>query len=82
MWAWGKEERVLLGKLTFPPLQVISHLPRCHHNVFHYLMAFLRELLKYSEDNNVSANMIGKSPACPRACCHPCSVHTSPCLHV
>nr|XP_048721246.1 inositol polyphosphate 5-phosphatase OCRL isoform X1 [Caretta caretta] len=38
--------------------QVISHLPRCHHNVFHYLMAFLRELLKYSEDNNVSANMI------------------------
>ncbi|XP_075752720.1 inositol polyphosphate 5-phosphatase OCRL isoform X1 [Pelodiscus sinensis] len=38
--------------------QVISHLPRCHRNVFRYLMAFLRELLKYSEDNNVSANMI------------------------
>ncbi|KYO45145.1 hypothetical protein Y1Q_0007432 [Alligator mississippiensis] len=38
--------------------QVISQLPRCHRNVFRYLMAFLRELLKYSEDNNVSANMI------------------------
>ncbi|XP_028923094.1 inositol polyphosphate 5-phosphatase OCRL isoform X1 [Ornithorhynchus anatinus] len=38
--------------------QVISQLPRCHRNVFRYLMAFLRELLKYSEDNNVSTNMI------------------------
>ncbi|NWX91036.1 OCRL phosphatase, partial [Nothoprocta pentlandii] len=38
--------------------QVISQLPRCHRNVFRYLMSFLRELLKYSEDNNVSANMI------------------------
>ncbi|XP_029463285.1 inositol polyphosphate 5-phosphatase OCRL-1 isoform X2 [Rhinatrema bivittatum] len=38
--------------------QVISQLPRCHRNVFRYLMAFLRELLKYSSDNNVSANMI------------------------
>uniref|UniRef100_A0A8C0JLA8 Inositol polyphosphate 5-phosphatase OCRL n=1 Tax=Canis lupus dingo TaxID=286419 RepID=A0A8C0JLA8_CANLU len=38
--------------------QVISQLPRCHKNVFHYLMAFLRELLKFSKYNNVSENMI------------------------
>ncbi|XP_048369968.1 inositol polyphosphate 5-phosphatase OCRL isoform X2 [Sphaerodactylus townsendi] len=38
--------------------QVICQLPRSHRNVFRYLMAFLRELLKYSEDNNVSANML------------------------
>ncbi|KAG8448228.1 hypothetical protein GDO86_015359 [Hymenochirus boettgeri] len=38
--------------------QVISQLPRCHRNVFRYLMAFLRELLKYTGDNNLSANMI------------------------
>ncbi|KFV80239.1 Inositol polyphosphate 5-phosphatase OCRL-1, partial [Struthio camelus australis] len=38
--------------------QVISQLPRCHRSVFRYLMSFLRELLKYSEDNNVSASMI------------------------
>uniref|UniRef100_A0A8C8RJJ6 phosphoinositide 5-phosphatase n=1 Tax=Pelusios castaneus TaxID=367368 RepID=A0A8C8RJJ6_9SAUR len=38
--------------------QMITQLPRCHRNVFRYLMAFLRELLKYSEYNNVSANMI------------------------
>lgn len=50
--------------LTTYPLfkkQVISQLPRCHRNVFRYLMAFLRELLKFSEYNNVSANMIGKT---------------------
>ncbi|KAM4696535.1 inositol polyphosphate 5-phosphatase OCRL [Rhinophrynus dorsalis] len=38
--------------------QVISQLPRCHRNVFRYLMAFLRELLKYTGDNHLSANMI------------------------
>ncbi|XP_018769716.1 inositol polyphosphate 5-phosphatase OCRL isoform X1 [Serinus canaria] len=38
--------------------QVILQLPSCHRNVFLYLMSFLRELLKYSEDNNVSATMI------------------------
>ncbi|XP_053555377.1 inositol polyphosphate 5-phosphatase OCRL isoform X2 [Bombina bombina] len=38
--------------------QVISQLPRCHRNVFRYLIAFLRELLKYSQDNNLTANMI------------------------
>lgn len=42
-------------------LQVISQLPRCHRSVFRYLISFLRELLKYSEDNNVSATMIGKA---------------------
>ena len=35
--------------------QVISQLPGCHRNVFRYLMAFLRELLKFSEYNNVNA---------------------------
>ncbi|KAK2488756.1 hypothetical protein MC885_015775, partial [Smutsia gigantea] len=38
--------------------QIIAQLPRCHRNVFHYLMAFLRELLKFSKHNNVSNNMI------------------------
>lgn len=41
-------------------LQVIVQLPSCHRNVFRYLMSFLRELLRYSEDNNVSATMIGE----------------------
>ncbi|NXN14495.1 OCRL phosphatase, partial [Indicator maculatus] len=39
--------------------QVIFQLPRCHRSVFRYLMSFLRELLRYSEDNNVTAPMIG-----------------------
>ncbi|XP_013923843.1 PREDICTED: inositol polyphosphate 5-phosphatase OCRL-1 [Thamnophis sirtalis] len=38
--------------------QVVSQLPRSHRNVFRYVMAFLRELLKYSESNNVSGNML------------------------
>nr|XP_014341584.1 PREDICTED: inositol polyphosphate 5-phosphatase OCRL-1 [Latimeria chalumnae] len=38
--------------------QVISHLPRCHKNVFRYLMAFLRELLNYTDSNNLNANML------------------------
>ncbi|NXE84916.1 OCRL phosphatase, partial [Cochlearius cochlearius] len=38
--------------------QVILQLPRCHRSVFQYLMLFLRELLKYSKDNNVSVTMI------------------------
>nr|DBA20373.1 TPA: hypothetical protein GDO54_017162 [Pyxicephalus adspersus] len=41
--------------------QVISQLPRCHRNVFRYLMAFLRELLKYTSDNNLTASLIGKN---------------------
>ncbi|KAM8965530.1 inositol polyphosphate 5-phosphatase OCRL [Sarcophilus harrisii] len=38
--------------------QVIAHLPRCHRNVFRYLVSFLRELLKHSKTNNISVNMI------------------------
>ncbi|XP_056394196.1 inositol polyphosphate 5-phosphatase OCRL isoform X4 [Hyla sarda] len=38
--------------------QVISQLPRCHRNVFRYLMSFLRELLKYTSDNNLNASLI------------------------
>uniref|UniRef100_A0A4X2LF39 Rho-GAP domain-containing protein n=1 Tax=Vombatus ursinus TaxID=29139 RepID=A0A4X2LF39_VOMUR len=38
--------------------QVISHLPQCHRNVFWYLIAFLQELLKHSETNNINANML------------------------
>ncbi|NXN94353.1 OCRL phosphatase, partial [Rhinopomastus cyanomelas] len=38
--------------------QVIFQLPRSHRSVFRYLMSFLRELLRYSEDNKVSATMI------------------------
>uniref|UniRef100_A0AAY4C9S1 phosphoinositide 5-phosphatase n=1 Tax=Denticeps clupeoides TaxID=299321 RepID=A0AAY4C9S1_9TELE len=38
--------------------QLISQLPRAHRNVFRYLMAFLRELLKHSQDNNLNASLI------------------------
>ncbi|KAJ8266502.1 hypothetical protein GJAV_G00131160 [Gymnothorax javanicus] len=38
--------------------QLISQLPRAHRNVFRYLMAFLRELLKFSLHNNLSASLI------------------------
>ncbi|XP_056155774.1 inositol polyphosphate 5-phosphatase OCRL isoform X5 [Lampris incognitus] len=38
--------------------QLISQLPRAHRNVFRYLMAFLRELLKYSNSNNLTASLI------------------------
>uniref|UniRef100_A0A671N689 phosphoinositide 5-phosphatase n=1 Tax=Sinocyclocheilus anshuiensis TaxID=1608454 RepID=A0A671N689_9TELE len=38
--------------------QLISQLPRAHRNVFRYLMAFLRELLKCSIDNNLNANLL------------------------
>ncbi|XP_077778995.1 uncharacterized protein LOC144326329 [Podarcis muralis] len=38
--------------------QVICQLPRSHQNVFRFVVAFLRELLKYSESNNVSGNML------------------------
>ncbi|XP_055499716.1 inositol polyphosphate 5-phosphatase OCRL isoform X1 [Leucoraja erinacea] len=37
---------------------LISQLPRSHRNVFRYLMSFLRELLKYSEDNKLDAKML------------------------
>ncbi|KAM4622182.1 inositol polyphosphate 5-phosphatase OCRL isoform 2-T2 [Polymixia lowei] len=38
--------------------QLISQLPRAHRNVFRYLMAFLRELLKHSHNNNLTASLI------------------------
>ncbi|XP_069049892.1 inositol polyphosphate 5-phosphatase OCRL isoform X2 [Lepisosteus oculatus] len=38
--------------------QLISQLPRAHRNVFRYLLAFLRELLKYSQHNNLTASLI------------------------
>uniref|UniRef100_A0A3Q1CFC9 phosphoinositide 5-phosphatase n=1 Tax=Amphiprion ocellaris TaxID=80972 RepID=A0A3Q1CFC9_AMPOC len=40
--------------------QLISQLPRAHRNVFRYLMAFLKELLKHSHNNNLTASLIGK----------------------
>lgn len=49
---------------------MILHLPSCHRNVFRYLMSFLRELLRYSEDNNVNATMIGE-------CCSPAALAPS-----
>lgn len=39
--------------------QLISQLPRAHRNVFRYLMAFLKELLKHSHNNNLTASLIG-----------------------
>ncbi|XP_033919454.1 inositol polyphosphate 5-phosphatase OCRL isoform X2 [Melopsittacus undulatus] len=55
--------RVLLSPWELPwalelALGVIFQLPRCHRSVFRYLMSFLRELLRYSEDNKVSVTMI------------------------
>ncbi|CAI5663548.1 type II inositol 1,4,5-trisphosphate 5-phosphatase isoform X1 [Oreochromis niloticus] len=51
--------------------QVISMLPQCHKNVFNYLAAFLRELLKNSASNRLDvsilatifASLLLKSPA-------------------
>lgn len=40
--------------------QVISMLPQCHQNVFNYLAAFLRELLKNSANNRLDVNILGK----------------------
>ncbi|XP_078403180.1 inositol polyphosphate 5-phosphatase OCRL isoform X1 [Cetorhinus maximus] len=37
---------------------LITQLPRSHKNVFKYLMAFLRELLKHSQDNKLDAKML------------------------
>uniref|UniRef100_A0A674E729 phosphoinositide 5-phosphatase n=1 Tax=Salmo trutta TaxID=8032 RepID=A0A674E729_SALTR len=38
--------------------QVVSLLPRCHKNVFNYIAAFLRELLKHSTHNNLDVNIL------------------------
>lgn len=45
----------------FSPPQIISNLPGCHKNVFEYLMAFLRELLKNSGKNHLDVNVLGKA---------------------
>lgn len=42
------------------PHQVISMLPQCHQNVFNYVAAFLRELLKNSASNRLDVNILGK----------------------
>lgn len=39
--------------------QVVTQLPECHGNVFQYLTAFLRELLKQSAENKLDAKMLG-----------------------
>lgn len=49
--------------LHFDELQLISQLPRAHRNVFRYLMAFLKELLKHSHNNNLTASLIGTTQA-------------------
>lgn len=38
--------------------QLISQLPRAHRNVFRYLVAFLKELLKHSHNNNLTASLL------------------------
>ncbi|XP_055368394.1 inositol polyphosphate 5-phosphatase OCRL isoform X2 [Betta splendens] len=38
--------------------QLIAQLPRAHRNVFRYLMAFLKELLRHSHNNNLTASLI------------------------
>ncbi|XP_062996870.1 type II inositol 1,4,5-trisphosphate 5-phosphatase [Elgaria multicarinata webbii] len=38
--------------------QVVSMLPKCHKNVFKYLMAFLRELLQHSGENHLDVNIL------------------------
>uniref|UniRef100_A0A674E6S7 phosphoinositide 5-phosphatase n=1 Tax=Salmo trutta TaxID=8032 RepID=A0A674E6S7_SALTR len=44
--------------------KVVSLLPRCHKNVFNYIAAFLRELLKHSTHNNLDVNILGKKGHC------------------
>ncbi|XP_061072148.1 type II inositol 1,4,5-trisphosphate 5-phosphatase isoform X3 [Conger conger] len=41
--------------------EVVSQLPPCHRNVFDYLTAFLRELLKNSEHNHLDANILANT---------------------
>ncbi|XP_061430735.1 inositol polyphosphate 5-phosphatase OCRL-like [Lethenteron reissneri] len=38
--------------------QELSRLPGCHGGAFHYLAAFLRELLKHSDANHTDARML------------------------
>ncbi|XP_078279089.1 type II inositol 1,4,5-trisphosphate 5-phosphatase isoform X1 [Rhinoraja longicauda] len=38
--------------------QIVYMLPQCHRNVFNYLMAFLRELLKHASSNNLDVSTL------------------------
>ncbi|XP_031647340.1 type II inositol 1,4,5-trisphosphate 5-phosphatase-like isoform X2 [Oncorhynchus kisutch] len=38
--------------------KVVSLLPQCHKNVFNYIAAFLRELLKHSTHNSLDVNIL------------------------
>uniref|UniRef100_A0A8B9JNP2 phosphoinositide 5-phosphatase n=1 Tax=Astyanax mexicanus TaxID=7994 RepID=A0A8B9JNP2_ASTMX len=40
--------------------KIISMLPQCHKNVFNYVTAFLRELLKNSAHNRLDVNILGR----------------------
>lgn len=50
----------MLLSILFSP-QVISMLPQCHQNVFNYLTAFLRELLKHTSNNRLDFNILCKA---------------------
>lgn len=41
--------------------QIISMLPQCHQNVFNYLTAFLRELLKHMASNRLDITILCKA---------------------
>jgi phosphatidylinositol-bisphosphatase len=42
--------------------RVVSQLPRSHRNVFVYLVAFLREVLRHSSNNGLSPQDVGTCP--------------------
>jgi len=56
--------------------QVISTLPRYHKNVFDYLAAFLRELLKNAEHNHLDVNILCESGGGGKWRRRPFSVHS------
>ena len=38
--------------------QIVSQLPTHHRNVFHYIAAFLREVIRHSKENGVDAKIL------------------------
>jgi phosphatidylinositol-bisphosphatase len=38
--------------------QIVSQLPTHHRHVFHYIAAFLREVIRHSKDNGVDAKVL------------------------
>merc|ERR1719384_2416989 len=38
--------------------QIVSQLPTHHRHVFHYIAAFLREVMRHSKDNGVDAKVL------------------------